>query len=283
MPAMWPAEATLAAAAQALGRDALPWFVAALLALLAAVGLAGWVLLGHARRGNGERLVSIPGLAVRLGVGFGIIVAAALIFATLAEAVEAGKVLGRIDNVLSAAVGQSTPERARQAFAWLTHLGDPATLAMLGIVVAIILLAAGEYTLTAGWIVALAGNAVLNPVLKSIFERARPVHDQAAALVSGWSFPSGHSSGSVVAYGMLAYLAIRTLAAPWHLPALLAATAVAFTTGCSRIFLQVHYATDVVAGFASGLAWLAICVGSIETATHYRRRRAARGGARRSA
>jgi len=273
---MWPAEATLAAAAQAFGRDALTWFFAALLALLVAIGLLGGVLLRHARPDNATRLTSLSGFAVRLGVGFGIIVAAALVFATLAEAVEAGKVLGRLDHILSAAVRQGTPERAVQVFAWLTHLGDPATLAIVCIVVAVALLARGEFTLAAGWIVALAGNAVLNPVLKNVFERARPVHDQAVAFADGWSFPSGHSSGSVVAYGMLAYVVIRTLPRPWHLPAMLLAAALAFVTGCSRIFLQVHYATDVVAGFASGTAWLAICIGNLEMASHYRRRRARR-------
>ena len=273
---MWPAEATLAAAAQAFGRDALTWFFAALLALLVAIGLLGGVLLRHARPDNATRLTSLSGFAVRLGVGFGIIVAAALVFATLAEAVEAGKVLGRLDHILSAAVRQGTPERAVQVFAWLTHLGDPATLAIVCIVVAVALLARGEFTLAAGWIVALAGNAALNRILKSVFERVRPVHDQAVAFADGWSFPSGHSSGSVVAYGMLAYVVIRTLPRPWHLPAMLLAAALAFVTGCSRIFLQVHYATDVVAGFASGTAWLAICIGSLEMASHYRRRRARR-------
>jgi undecaprenyl-diphosphatase len=270
---MWPAEATLAAAAQAVGQDPLPWFFAALLTLLVAIGLLGWALLGHARPGTGTRLTSLPGVAVRLSIGFGVIVAAALVFATLAEAIEAGKVLGRLDHILSAAVGPGTPARAMQVFAWLTHLGDPATLAIVCIVVAVALLARGEHTLAAGWLIAFAGNAVLNPVLKNVFERARPVHDQAVTFATGWSFPSGHSSGSVVAYGMLAYVVIRTVPRPWHLPAMLAAATVAFVTGCSRIFLQVHYATDVVAGFASGTAWLAICIGSLEAASHYRRRR----------
>jgi membrane-associated phospholipid phosphatase len=64
----------------------------------------------------------------------------------------------------------------------------------------------------------------------------------------------------VVAYGMLAYLAQRLAPPRWRRASLLAAAAVAFTTGSSRVFLQVHYASDVLAGFASGLAWLALCV-----------------------
>ncbi|HYM47463.1 MAG TPA: phosphatase PAP2 family protein, partial [Burkholderiaceae bacterium] len=56
------------------------------------------------------------------------------------------------------------------------------------------------------------------------------------------------------------YVLIRSTPVIWHLPIVLLATAIAFITGCSRIFLQVHYASDVLAGFASGVAWLAVCV-----------------------
>ena len=83
-------------------------------------------------------------------------------------------------------------------------------------------------------------------------------------LEHGFSFPSGHSSGSVVAYGMLAYLALRLLPIRWHLPGLLATVALAFTVGASRLFLGVHFASDVIAGFASGAAWLAMCITLIE-------------------
>jgi undecaprenyl-diphosphatase len=101
----------------------------------------------------------------------------------------------------------------------------------------------------------------------------RPVHDQAIATASGWSFPSGHTSGSLVTYGMIAYVLVRTTPARWHLPVVIAATIVAFSTACSRVFLRVHFASDVLAGFASGTAWLVACILSVELARMVRQGR----------
>ena len=58
----------------------------------------------------------------------------------------------------------------------------------------------------------------------------------------------------------------------WHLALTLAAVALAFSIGASRMFLRVHFASDVIAGFASGIAWLAVCIASIELTRWYRRR-----------
>ena len=63
---------------------------------------------------------------------------------------------------------------------------------------------------------------------------------------------------------MLAYVLIRILPRGWHLPAAMLCAATAFSVGASRIFVQAHFATDVVAGFASGGAWLTICILTVE-------------------
>lgn len=265
-----PAEAALTALAQAVGAHALEAFGVALLVLLLAV--AG---LGASARRVAERRRHPPSplgrTALRLGLGFSMIIGAAVLFAALADEIGANESLGRIDQAFSDAVRQSTPPAALQASAVVTHLGDPWMLALLCAVVAGALWLRGERLLAFAYLAAVGGNALLNPALKRIFERVRPLHEGGLPLADGWSFPSGHSSSALVAYGMLAYVLLRTLPRGWHLPAVLAATATAFCVGASRIFLQVHFASDVAAGFASGTAWLGACILSVEWARGRRR------------
>jgi undecaprenyl-diphosphatase len=145
---------------------------------------------------------------------------------------------------------------------WLpiTHLADPIALWMLAAVAGAWLWSRGRIALLLAWLGALAGNALCNPALKRVFERVRPEADLSGLAAPGYSFPSGHSSGAMVAYGMLAYLAWRLLPPRWHLPVLWAVGALVLCIGASRVYLQAHFASDVLAGFASGGAWLAVCI-----------------------
>ena len=160
-------------------------------------------------------------------------------------------------------------------FARLTHAGDTLTLAVLAAGMLALLWWHGHRMLATGWAVALAGNGLLTRAFKHSFERVRPVHTHEVAVADGFSFPSGHSSSSMVAYGMLAYIAWRLLPARWHLPALLAAAGTIFTVGFSRVVLQVHFASDVLAGWLTGGAWLACCLLVMRGASHWRRCRSA--------
>jgi undecaprenyl-diphosphatase len=197
-------------------------------------------------------------------IGAAAIAAGAGAFAALAVLLDTGPALASADQALADALHASLAPPVLKVFAVLTHLGDVATLTALCLGVAVALVACGRRGLALGWVVAVAGNGVLNEGLKRAFTRARPLHADGLVTAQGYSFPSGHSSGAVVAYGMLAYLALRLLPARWQWPALLAAVALAFTVGASRIFLRVHFASDVAAGFASGAAWLALCITAIE-------------------
>ena len=263
--------AALTELARLAGAHALPGFAVLLALLLIAVGVVDWSVRRYALPRIDSRWPPTAFLALYFALGFAVLIGAASLFAELGDALDADEPLGRLDEVFTEALRQSVSRPTLQFFALVTHCGDTATLAVLCTVVALALLARGQRGLAIGWIVAVAGNGVLNQALKALFRRARPVHDEPLVLADGFSFPSGHTSGAVVAYGMLVYLSMRLLPAPWHLPAALLATTIAFATGASRVFLQVHFASDVLAGFASGSAWLAICIIGIESARRYRR------------
>lgn len=109
-----------------------------------------------------------------------------------------------------------------------------------------------------------AGGGLLNLFLKNYYERERP-HVNRIIEADGFSFPSGHSMGSMVYYGFLGYLVIRSKRKPvsklgWGMLLGL----IIFLIGVSRIYLGVHYPSDVLAGFTAGGIWLVLCIGLLE-------------------
>lgn len=252
------------ALAATLGAHALPLFGLLLALLLLGVAAGWWVVHTHVLPRARARLA--PNALTLLGAGFGfcILLALARVFAEIAEHLGPNGRMARADAAFSAALAGQVSDTTLRVFAGLTRLGDVIVLALLGVAVALWLVLTRRLTLALGWVLALAGNALLNPLLKRIFERVRPDHDHAFASASGFSFPSGHTSGAAVAYGMLAYVLLRSVPRAWQLPALLGAVTLAFAVACSRVFLQVHYVSDVLAGFASGGAWLMVCILSVE-------------------
>ncbi len=100
-------------------------------------------------------------------------------------------------------------------------------------------------------LLAMGGGWALNELLKAWFHRPRPT--TALLFQQGLSFPSGHAMMSTAFYGCLAWLVWRE----YHRRGLaLALLLWAVLIGSTRVYLQVHYATDVLAGFAGGAAWL---------------------------
>ncbi len=248
--------------AQALGMHALLVFGAALLVLLAAA-TGAWAVWRHVGARPLAAVAQVPAVAwlgLRLVAGLATVLAAAALFAEMLEWSDADDALGVFDTALARTLSQWMPPGALRGFGWITRLGDPPWLTAVVLVVGAWLLWRGQRRLALAWVAAGAGNGILNHGLKQVFARVRPVHEHGFAVADGFSFPSGHTSGAVAVYGMLAVLVLRLAPPRWQLPALLALVALVFAIGCSRVLLQVHWASDVLAGFASGLAWLTVCV-----------------------
>lgn len=249
------------ALARVVGENALIVFGVALAALLLVVG-AAWFIIHrlYVRRHTSPDSADARALSATLAFGFATLVVTAWLFTTLPGWIVLDGWLGLADQALTDAIRHHVSFSALQLFATITVLANTPVLWTIAIVGALILLWRRDYFLAIIWLAAIGGNGILTRVLKATFARARPLYEHELSSVQGWSFPSGHSSGAVATYGVLAYVLIRSTPVKWHLPIVLVATATAFATGCSRIFLQVHYASDVLAGFASGLAWLSICI-----------------------
>jgi len=159
----------------------------------------------------------------------------------------------------------------------VTFLGSAAGLTILAVVVAGFLAARKYRIMLIGWVAALVGGGILDEALKLVFRRPRPTWALPLVVYPtwSWSFPSGHATEAVVAFGMLGYLCIVESSRRRGV-----SIAIAFATfvlicaiGFSRLYLGVHYPTDVVGGFAIGLCWLSVCVTGLEVARGYHRSR----------
>jgi undecaprenyl-diphosphatase len=105
------------------------------------------------------------------------------------------------------------------------------------------------------------GASLLNVYLKLVFQRPRPSPLWALAEEASFSFPSGHSVAAFAFYGVIAYLIFRRLKSRTGRSAVIC-TALVFILGmgASRVYLGVHYPSDVVAGYLVGFIWLATVV-----------------------
>lgn len=257
-----------------LAHDPLGWWMAGV-AASAGLGAGALLLLRALRRCAPplRRFLPVQARWVLVAAMAASACTLALAGAAMAELAESGRPPGHwgaLDDALAAGLRAQADTAVLGWFAALTHLGDTWALLALALAVGAALWWRQHRLLATAWLVALAGNGALTKVLKQVFERVRPEHVHGIAQADGYSFPSGHSSASMVAYAMLAYLATRLLPRAWHLPSAMLAGALIFTTGWSRVVLHVHYASDVLAGWLLGGTWMACTVLILEGVSRWR-------------
>lgn len=163
--------------------------------------------------------------------------------------------------------------------AWLplvrafTQLGHPLWMVLLSVAVGAWLLRRRAWLLAGAWVLGTAGVGLWVRILKLGLGRDRP--EVRWALEQGYSFPSGHSAGTLVCYGLLTWMAL-VLLRPAHPRRWMAlAAAAVLGVGASRVLLGVHYVSDVLAGWLLGLAWLSGVVALTHVAWRQLRQRPA--------
>lgn len=140
----------------------------------------------------------------------------------------------------------------------ISQLGGRPVLWWLVIVGAVGLLVRRQALLAAYLVVTGLGTLAMDPTLKLLVGRLRPVVSEPVASAPGNSFPSGHALGSTVAYGALLLVFLPAIPRRLRGVAIAGATTLVVVIGFTRVALGVHYVSDVIAGWLLGVAWLGV-------------------------
>ena len=205
-----------------------------------------------------------PYLAMHLMLGLAA-TAAITVFVLIAENVIGGGEIATFDRAFVQALQDSSTPGWRAFFTGVSWLGAGLVLAAATAAAAVHLTLRHGWLMAAGWIAAQAGGSLLNAVLKISFERARPSFADPSLAASSWSFPSGHAMGTFILFGLGCYVFLRDVRS-WRRAAVLVTASLSWCVlmAFSRLYLGVHFASDVVAGVVVGVAWVAACASAFE-------------------
>ena len=146
----------------------------------------------------------------------------------------------------------------------MTFIGSAVSVVVLSVLMILWLVLRKRYLCILLFVVTNLGGVGFNLLLKQSFQRARPVIDEQIGAV-GYSLPSGHAMGAMIFYGFLGYLLLRSHRNRWFKVFLsLVFLALIVLIGLSRVYLNAHYFSDVLAGFCAGSAWLVACILALE-------------------
>jgi undecaprenyl-diphosphatase len=195
-----------------------------------------------------------------------VFIAAVCLFALIAyNAVRVGPLVRLDTSVASWLHAHATPTLT-QVMLLVSHAHDPIFIDAYSLVVAIVLARRREWFWIVGLAAAAPGGLLLNGLIKRLFERARPSFDDPLLTLTTFSFPSGHTAGATLFYGTLsAYVVSRAHSSRVRDAALALWFLMVIVVGFSRMYLGVHYLSDVLGGATWSLAWLTLCLIGVRT------------------
>jgi membrane-associated phospholipid phosphatase len=210
-------------------------------------------------------------------IGVLVLVGAIFLFCGIAEDVMTAGAITILDVQVAQWLHAHASPLLTQVMLWVTHLHSMPGIIALCLVLAFywVRIKAWDWLLTL--VLTVPIGMLLNVLLKNVFQRARPSFEDPLLTLSSYSFPSGHAAAATLFYGVLAaYLLCRVRSGRWRVFLVLLAILLVALVGLSRIYLGVHYLSDVLAAVAWSSGWLAFSLTAV--ATWRRRRMMQRGG-----
>ncbi len=195
--------------------------------------------------------------ATRPQARLGWALAAAAVFAAIASHIGPGQPLATLDLRTAQWLQQHTAPAATPWVLLLTDAHSPTAVAAWGLLLCLGLAWRRQGRQLATVLLVLPGGLLLNLALKQVFARARPDLDAPLLRLATYSFPSGHAAAATLFYGLLLALWLPRMRGPGGRLALASGAALAIAlVGWTRLYLGVHYLSDVAAGAAWASAWL---------------------------
>jgi membrane-associated phospholipid phosphatase len=203
-------------------------------------------------------------------IGLGVFIAAALAFAGIAVHVSSANWLTAIDARVSHWFnGHGSAVWTGVMFA-ITDTHGAVAIPLYSTIFVLVLARLRDWW----WLAAVAGTTyggmLLNIGLKYTFRRGRPSFENPLVNIATYSFPSGHTAGTTLFYGVLAaYLMSRTGSCAARFAILALAATMVSLVGLSRVYLGAHYVSDVAGAVLEGLAWLSLCLTAVAVARRH--------------
>ena len=204
--------------------------------------------------------------ATGLGLSITLVLATAIAWffgEILFDVVTNSSVYGTDRRILHLAATFRTPQWD-QVMVLITFLGNAEVIAIVTSLAVVLLFLLGRRKDAVLVLAAVISSVLFVLLLKLLVGRPRPSPADALLIQGGFSFPSGHSAISAVLYGTLAYLLVRNVRRPgWKVLIGTGTAVLVVAIGLSRVYLGVHYPSDVLAGWAVGALWV-LWVGILE-------------------
>ncbi|MGH9886563.1 MAG: phosphatase PAP2 family protein [bacterium] len=204
-------------------------------------------------------------LSVYAVIGFGLAIGCAWLFTLLADEVPEQGWMAHLDAAVMSWLELHSTEGGESIFVAVSLLGEQLLWPVL-VAAGIVLARRRDWRRFALFAVASGGGALLNVALKLSFQRARPMFATEFSLRS-WSFPSGHAMVSLICYGLLAWWLASEHPSQKHW-IYGAAALLVVAIGFARVYLGVHYVSDVFAGYCAGFVWLTVCITGYRVASN---------------
>lgn len=202
---------------------------------------------------------------LHLTIGVLVILLAGWWFAAIAEDLSPEHPLVLFDQRVAVWFHQHATTTLTHFAKAITFFGSVLGLTILSVAVALVFIVRRAWFNLFLFAVTMTGESLLNVLLKDLFHRHRPVLENPLVTLTSYGFPSGHTMGVTVFFGLLALFLAKSVSTAGALACFIAAGLVILLIGLTRVYLGAHFLSDVLGAFAASVVWLTFCWTAFET------------------